>query len=289
MGITSRSTPYITEYLSSVRCQLVTLRCNGNALGFRSVRTIVRVIERSNYALSSVELHANQLANGSGGPGSDNTSGEDSEIEASANPEAWKGIEKVLRGTLARNVHLKRVVEKEASSLLKYSRALLLRPAHIPALRPHPTPVPSPELTASPSPSPSPASECMFPFLELPTELQLYILSFVAPTLSSAQRIRIYTYASSPSTLPHLLPSLPSSGATTTSGCIPDPSTLPFGFGAPKVWGTTGGPGSGGGGCVNGKCLGAGNSLLCHREEERHKWLTVVGCCAFERDHHEYE
>ena len=145
----------------------------------------------------------------------------------------------------------------------------------------------------------SPASNTpTFSFTHLPTELQLHILSFVAPILSSAQRMRIFTYASSPSTLPTLLPCL--SGG---SGCIPDPASPQFGLGggpsssSAAISGT--GPlgiGMGGGvvlrkrtrtgavtsGCASGKCMGAGNSVLCRREAERSSWLMEVRCTAFE-------
>ena len=34
--------------------------------------------------------------------------------------------------------------------------------------------------------------------------------------------------------------------------------------------------------CASGKCMGAGNSVLCRREAERSGWLTEVRCMAFE-------
>ncbi|KAK0203633.1 RNI-like protein, partial [Desarmillaria ectypa] len=161
--------------------------------------------------------------------------------DTSSDDTDWKELESKLRLVLSRNMHLKCVAEKEALGLLRYSRTLLL-PKKSSAL-------------------------CM-----LPTELQLHILSFLAPSLSPAQRINVCTYASTLTTLPPLLPKL---NGGELKMCLPDPFRLGFAEGGKKVWevrGTTGG-------CASGKCHDA---VLCHKDQQRVKWLDAVGCSAYD-------
>ncbi|KAK0458787.1 RNI-like protein [Desarmillaria tabescens] len=228
-GITRRSAPHIISYISSPeRCHLRIFKCNGNVLGHSAVKRIIFAIEKSNFVLSTVELYSNHMATESD---DDDTSSDDTD---------WKDLEKNLRLFLLRNMHLKRVAEKEALGLLRYSRTLLL-PTKSSAL-------------------------CI-----LPIELQLHILSFLAPSLSPAQRINVCTYASTSMTLPPLLPKL--SGCEPKM-CLPDPSSLGFSEGEGKVWevrGTTGG--------YAGKCRDA---VLCHKEQQQTKWLDAVGCSAYD-------
>ncbi|PBK81166.1 RNI-like protein [Armillaria gallica] len=229
-GITHRSAPHIISYISSPeRCHLHTFKCNGNALGYSAVKRIIGAIEKSNFALSSVELYSNHMAT------------ESDDDDTSSNSSDWKESESKLRLIVSRNMYLKRMAEEEALGLLRYSRTLLL-PTKSSAL-------------------------CMFP-----TELQLYILSFLAPTLSSAQHINVYTYASTLTTLPPLLPKL---NGDELEMCLPDPFSLGLPECENKVWkvrGTTGG-------CASGKCCGA---LLCNIEQQRTKWLDAVGCSAYD-------
>ncbi len=137
-----------------------------------------------------------------------------------------------------RNAHFQMVVEIEALSLLRHSRILLL--GHE-------------KLETVPSP------------LHLPMELQLHVLSFLAPSLSESQRLRVFNYASSTSTLPPLLPPL------IGSECLRDPAALPMFPG-----GLVGTPAVGA--CESGKCMGSGNSVICRRETARSEWLMAVGC-----------
>jgi len=176
-----------------------------------------------------------------------------------------RDAERALHRVLMRNGYWKRQTEKEGLILLRYSRPLLMRSKSSP-------------LTTSPSRPTSPplrTATSLFPFYALPNELKLYILELLAPSLSSAQRMRIYNYASDPSTLPCLLPTLRRDSG---KGCLADPSTLlgsSVGFQVIS-------PNGGGQRCVDGKCMGARNSLLCRREEERNKFLEAMGCCAYE-------
>ncbi|KAG7448738.1 uncharacterized protein BT62DRAFT_946378 [Guyanagaster necrorhizus] len=229
-GITHRSAPHIISYISShERCRLHTFKCNGNALGHSAVKRIISAIEKRNFVLSGIELYSNHMATESD---DDDTSSDDTD---------WKELESKLRLILSRNMHLKRVAEKEALGLLCYSRTLLL-------------------------PSTSSAL-CM-----LPTEIKLHILSFLAPSLSPSQRINVCTYASALTTLPPLLPKL--SGGELKI-CLPDPFSLGFAEGEKKVWEVRGATG----GCASGKCLGA---VLCHKEQQRTKWLEAVECSAYD-------
>ena len=113
-----------------------------------------------------------------------------------------------------------------------------------------------------------------FPFTRLPIELQLHILSFLAPTLSTAQRIHICTFAASPGMLPLLLLNLSprnySFGSSST--------TLGFGAGVGMMPRKRGGasvsPGS-----ISRQVASSGH----HRKvEERSKWLIRMRCNAFE-------
>ena len=178
--------------------------------------------------------------------------------------DAMKDAERALHRVLMRNGYWKRQTEKEALILLRYSRPLLMR-------------LKSSPMAASSSRSTSPPLRTvtsLFPFYALPNELKVYILGLLAPSLSPAQRMRIYNYASDPSTLPCLLPSLRRDPG---KGCLADPSSLGSSVGFQVI-----GPNGGGQRCADGKCMGAGNSLLCRREEERNKFFEAMGCCAYE-------
>ena len=110
-----------------------------------------------------------------------------------------------------------------------------------------------------------------FSFHSLPMELRLQILAALAPSLSGAQRVRIYEYAADSSTLPPLLQPLQRGMG---HGCVADPSQ-PLGA---SVGFALHNPG----GCAEGKCMGTGNSLVCRREAEHAKFLAAVGCRPYE-------
>ncbi|KAM5543498.1 hypothetical protein V8D89_002749 [Ganoderma adspersum] len=301
VGLTRASAPHIIEYITSPRCQLHTLKANGNNLRIRAVRSIVRAARRANYTLLRLEMHANGLTELSD---DSDVSPSDNEDGAKGTVTSWKDIEKELKQILTRNAVLKHQVEKEAIVLLRHARPLLLRSKGHDSQAAVPLPSSRSDsrsvfssigqpLVLSPPATPAAKLET-FPFTQLPTELQLYTLSFLAPILSNAQRIRIFTFASDPSTLPPLLPSLTSGG-----GCIPDPANLQFSIedAVPSQSPLGIGPGGGiqlrkraGGsasGCAGGKCMGG---VLCRREAERAAWLASVRCTAFEleeEDHHD--
>ncbi|KAI0918343.1 hypothetical protein AcV5_002351 [Taiwanofungus camphoratus] len=293
LGLTYLSAPYIIEYITSSRCRLNALKANGNRLGLRGARAIIRAMHRRNFTLTKLEMYANGLADADA---SSETTASDEDGTGRVGAALWQESEKELKRVLLRNEQLKRATEREALALLRYARTVLLRPrtqAHgsssmalVPcSIESLFSSIGNPLLLPPPGPS-APT----FPFSHLPTELQLHILSFLAPTLSSAQRIRIYTYAASPATLPQLLPSL------SRLNCIPNLSRTDLGsasgmpgseMGVGMVLGMTmrkrgifrSGSASG---RTDGKCMGAGYGVICKREEERSRWLTLMRCNAFE-------
>ncbi|EJC97672.1 RNI-like protein [Fomitiporia mediterranea MF3/22] len=106
-------------------------------------------------------------------------------------------------------------------------------------------------ISASPAPSLS-----AFPFRALPIELQHYILAFLSPSLSVAQRVRIFSFASDPTTLRPLLPSL--RPTSPHAGCIPDPASLPFSSSSPGTNSTPSSPDLSGMGVGVGMGMGTG-------------------------------
>ncbi|KAF8649179.1 hypothetical protein AX16_005977 [Volvariella volvacea WC 439] len=249
MGLTPASLPHLTSYLSSKdRCHLHAFKCNGNLLGFRAIRAIVNTIQRHNYNITTLELHANDFAGGD--HALDGESGDDIGDDADEEPRhqrSWEDLQPLIAITLFRNQRLKQETQHQAVGLLKYCRALLLCSKFKYAMKD--VAQPSDSTFSALTTSLEAISIRPNPFTALPVELQLHILSFLAPRLSTAQLTRIYNHASSTDTLPHLLPRLislpprnsPLSPASET--CIPDPALLGFSalpsFPAPKsntVW-----------------------------------------------------
>ncbi|KAG1862806.1 hypothetical protein DFJ58DRAFT_775269 [Suillus subalutaceus] len=249
MGLTTRCAPGLAEWISSGHtggaCSLHTLKCSGNNLGIKGVW------ETGNWSLMSVEA-STELPN-------DNSPIQQSGHLASSETEvSWKDAERALHRVLhRRNAYWKRQVEMEALNLLKYSRTVILQSK-------------ASLSSADQHPMNDFASES-FPFHNLPVELRLHILAVLAPSLSCAQRTRIYDYAADPSTLPPLLPRLQ---RDIGHGCIADPSRA-LGASVGFILHSSGG-------CAEGKCMGTGNSLVCRRDAERAKFLEAVGCRAYE-------
>ncbi|CCM04772.1 uncharacterized protein FIBRA_06963 [Fibroporia radiculosa] len=279
LGLTHTSSPYIIEYISSPRCQLTTLKLNGNRIGLRGARGIVRAVHRHNFTLSTLELFANGLVDAEVDTSSETaaSSEDDDAIRTGARSVLWRDGQKELARILLRNKYLGTVTQREAFVLLRYARALLLRSGTQGSI----VEVPSTEALLQTIGSVFdlvPSSALLaparaFPFSRLPMELQLYILSFLAPTLSSAQRIRVCTYAASLSTLPSLLPALISRQTMSRSYA----STMPLG-----------GVGLGVGMMLRKRhssvtYAGASHDpAISRRDEERAKWLMLVRCNAFE-------
>ncbi|KAG6873673.1 hypothetical protein C0995_012607 [Termitomyces sp. Mi166 len=273
-GLTEASVVHIANYVSSDCCYLSAFSGNSNFLGNTGIQAIYGAL-CSNYRLTTVSVFANH-------------SGINSELDEPTRVETQR-IQRCLKVLVTRNKCLNKQTRIDALRLLRYSRPLLLRSAgkedksfvtSAPCDQPCSC-LPVPRGRADPPSSSSSSSS----LLKLPTEIIHHILSFLAPNLSSAQRIRVFQYASSASTLPQLLPCLPGSGSHGPNHtiCVPDPSNIEFGD-AGKIWKIGGGGVGVGGGCASGKCLGASNSLVCHREQDRATWLFAVRCDAYERD-----
>ncbi|KAF5389614.1 hypothetical protein D9757_004210 [Collybiopsis confluens] len=272
VGLTRRSAPFITDYITSPgRCRLHTLKCNGNSLAFHGVRAIIRAIERANFSLTLVEMYSNSIMSGPGS--SEDTDGEDGESH-SYGSEPWKDMEKLLKQVLRRNSDFKKETGNDALCLLRYSRTVLCR-----SKKPF-------DYEASSSP----VSRIGFPFRDLPIEIQLHILSFLAPILSASQRARISTYASSPSTLPSLLPSLNRlhsspyrnvSEPALLSACVSD-SSITWGLSASGASRLIENAGSGSR-CAPGTCMG-NHALLCNIEVQRTAWLEQMDCLYYDAE-----
>ncbi|TFK32348.1 hypothetical protein BDQ12DRAFT_659333 [Crucibulum laeve] len=303
IGLTPLSLPYITDFISAPqRCKLRTFKCNGNFLGRRSIKSIIRTIVQHNYSLIKVELHSNQLAQGTTETDI-NSDPFTSDGETNGEQPPWSDVLKVYEGRLSRvlvrNSQLKHDTETQALKLLRYSRTLLLNMSiddlSASSAASHPEmcsdscsciPVFVQPAVPLPVQDQSNSVDAGLSFSSLPIELKIHVLSFLAPSLSSAQRIRIFRYASSLQTLPPLLPRLPSfeNGSSHDSlVCYPDPTSLQFDGG--KAWNVGNNTSIGhGGGCPSGMCLGTSHSIVCHKDLERIKWLNNVGCNSYELD-----
>ncbi|EIW78417.1 RNI-like protein [Coniophora puteana RWD-64-598 SS2] len=242
------------------KCSVQTFKCSGNNLGARGVWEIKQAIERGNWSLMHLEVHANQL------PGPPPLDDVDEEPWGPETMERLKALEQEIALLLRRNEYWKKQIEEQALVLLRYSRLLLLQSAKSIKAR-------SGEVSQVQSRSQPIRNN--FAFFALPLELQQYILSFFAPMLSSAQCARIYNYAAKPSTLPPLLVS-PKKAAS--RGCLLDPSSF-YGstIGFEVVSAATGATR-----CAEGQCMGAAHSLSCRREEDRGRYLEAVDCRVFE-------
>jgi hypothetical protein len=189
IGLTSTSTPYIEAYLRSTHCRpLRWLKLNGNSLGSSSLRRLVDMLEQYNFNLSMLEVYSNTT-----------------EEETTFKWGEFVAIMRQLNKISARNKHLQIETENEAFMLLRCARAVLLRSSRSPS---DSSETNLPQVTPVASSSLMNQSKSSFKFANLPTELQLHILSFATPYISVSQRLKIFRYASDRSTLPPLLPSL---------------------------------------------------------------------------------
>ncbi|KAH8113791.1 RNI-like protein [Phellopilus nigrolimitatus] len=307
LGLTAKSAPALTEFLASPRARaLEKLNCNGNTLGLKAVRKLIVKLKKRNFTLLKLEVHANHLRNSDSDSDVSEGTDDDSEVDRKA---SWNVCELELKELLLRNELLQRKVQSEALALLSYARTLLLRPTRSTHTLSDTYPRTLERTQSNPInsvPHSKPTSvlsrTSTFPFHALPLELQHYILSFFAPTLSAAQRVRVLSFASSSATLRPALPSI--KRARTHDACIPDPASLPFGMlGVGALGASTGGGGMGlnmgsmdmgmgsgigmgikSTGCSGGRCMGSGGSVLCHRVEARTHWLAETGCTRFETD-----
>ncbi|KAF8172279.1 hypothetical protein BJ912DRAFT_994148 [Pholiota molesta] len=279
-------------------CKLTELHANANHMGYSGVRAVITAIQRC-WTMEKVELYSNEVDGTTSGEEDDeNTEGDDMDEMLSAQEAimsytggsgcGWGRLHHSLKLILSRNMFLKQNTTKEALLLLKYSR-LMLQKKRKPAQPPLTAPCedcdcsPLPQQQRQTTDVPDVPTHSSFSFTYLPTEIQLHILSALAPTLSSAQRIRIFEYAVDSSTLPSLRLCLPSS----SMGCVPDPGNLGFNSAANGLRNRAGKKVGSltrlreVHSCPAATCM-AGQSIVCQRQTMREKWLASVGCDEFD-------
>lgn len=182
MDMTQAIVPTLAEYVRSTRCRLDRLQCNANNLTLAGARTIVNAIEE-NHSLRNVrldDLHFDDHTTAAGLE--DRTIG-------------WQECNRTLSAVLQRNSVLVARVKDESLALLRYSRALFLRSG-----------TGGVENDVRPLASLSQRNRCSQSFdasllFDLPAELQQEIISYLAPSLSHQQRMRIVYFAADATTL----------------------------------------------------------------------------------------
>ena len=183
-GLTRAAVPHLVEYLSSPRARhLAGLKLSANNLTGRGVARIVRSMHQANFNLTSMEMYGIRTLQGGREDSGEGSSG-DGYVTLHGETTRF-GV--AMRWVLSRNELLQNETRAAALQLLRYSRALLIKPGR------------TNEDKARRSP---------FHIQSLPTELQLQILSLTVDTLSTSQRMRIFRFASDSTTLPPLLPEL---------------------------------------------------------------------------------
>ncbi|KAF8137477.1 hypothetical protein EV363DRAFT_1536124 [Boletus edulis] len=184
-NMTRAIVPTLADYVRSTRCRLERLLCSANSLTLGGACRIVSAIEE-NYSLRSVrlaDLHIDDHAAAVGAE--DRTIG-------------WQGCNRALSAVLERNSIYMSRVKVESLALFRYSRALFLR-SGTGAKKSGVHKFASLSLRSRNSRS----SNAPSPFFDLPTELQQEIISYLAPSLSHQQRMRIVYFAANARTLFH--------------------------------------------------------------------------------------
>ena len=193
-GLTRTAVPHLIEYLSLPRSRhLATLKLSGNDLSSRGAARIVRSMKLANFNLTNVEMYGIRTLQGVREDSGEGSSG-DGSVPLHGGTVRFG---EAMKWVLSRNELLQRNAHKAALQLLRYSRALLLKPRQT-----------NGDDTRIPP----------FHIQSLPTELQLQILSLTVDGLSTNQRIRIFRFASDLATLPPLLPDLRRRGSEEMPG-----------------------------------------------------------------------
>lgn len=298
-NLTSGDALALAAYISDERCQLAELHANANTMGYSGVRTVVAAVRRC-WTMERVDLYSNAAEDPAVDAADREQDADDGGLDldevissydaigayAPGSGCSWTGLQRKLKHHLTQHTHLKRAAASEALQLLKYARIMLHNARPSPAL----TREVCTDCECSPAAAPLPplpaaeVSQVRTPivpsFSALPTELQIYILSALAPTLSSAQRLRVVTYATDTRTLPALRLCLPLSRV---SGCVADPGALGYAAATARGLGDRAGKKVGSlrhreaHACAGGSCTGRG-SVVCQRETARDEWLALVGC-----------
>lgn len=291
-GLNQTDADALAPYLG--RCRLTDFKASANRMGYSGLKKILKAIKRC-WTLERVDLYANDIDNR--GDNEEDSSDDEEERAKDRVPFTKRNLERKfedkLQGILLRNLHMKRIVRKEAFELLRCSRLLLLNrhpdlgrshsellaelveqeaPHHYRCTQKNnckclPTFCDPPSRTPSPVPiDPPHASNSPFPFTRLPTEIQLTVLSQLAPMLSSSQQIQIFEHAVDKATLPDLSLHLPSF----KGGC-----RMP----------TTGGRGGLARSTNSLRYSAQGSNSFeaaPHIMTQAQKWLELVGCDAYD-------
>jgi len=263
VSMTRASVPALIDYVKSNRCRLRRLQCNANSLTLSGARRIVRAIRESS-SLQSVKLDDLHIDDDA------------ATIAAEDKTIGWQECNQSLSALLERNSVYMARVRAESLALLRYSRALFLR------LGAHGARNGARKLASASRDSRSSQSfDAPSPFFNLPVEIQQEIITYLAPSLSHRQRMRIVHFAADVTTL---FPSDPQSvgvhgrmerlAETSFGKRSPLQQRQPFeGSWRPPVWWE----------CHCEIRLQASCRCL-HRwkKERRDMWLTQVACNVYE-------
>ena len=256
INMTRAIVPTLVDYVKSSRCRLDRLQCNANSLTLTGAHKIIGAIEE-NYSLRNVKL--DDL----------HTHDQTAAITVVERAIEWRGCSRALSAILRRNSELMGQVKNESLALLRYSRALFLRSGAARRLS-------SSQCNGN--------SDAPSPFFSLPAELQQQIISYLAPSLSNQQRMRIVFFASDTATLfcSHRQPSgtyswtqqLKARGTTSFGRRPPSQRGQPFeGTWRPPIWWECRCPSNSQTSC---RCLRR------WKKEMRDIWLTQVACNTYE-------
>ncbi|CAA7266751.1 unnamed protein product [Cyclocybe aegerita] len=310
-GLTRSDAKLLAKYFGHPegRCKLVEFYANANTMQYGGVKEIVKAMKNC-WSLERVDMYANGFVGGDAADRNEEDEDpdkdeDDLEREAKSLPGitllqppiasstgsacGWPGLEVLLKNIMTRNTFLKRQTAEQALQLLKYSRILLRPEAPCPTAS-SPQTQRSGDCTGASRPSTTPPTPTTAlphrSFRSLPTEIQLAILSSLAPILSSVQRIRIFEHAADRRTLPKLVLCLPSRSlsGSSRSHCVPDPGSLAFSGGIisqGKKVGQLGRVPEANPGqhqtYAGGACMGS-NAVVCQSRTHRQNFLDSVGC-----------
>ncbi|KAH0826606.1 hypothetical protein J3R83DRAFT_4969 [Lanmaoa asiatica] len=185
INMTRAIVPTLADYVRSTRCRLERLQCNANSLTLTGARRIVSAIEE-NSSLRCVrldDLHIDDQA---------------AAVVAEDRTIGWQGCNRALSAVLQRNSARMALVKDESLALLRYSRALFLRSGMGGVTNGVHT-----FASLSRRSRNSQSFDAPSPFFDLPAELQQEIISYLAPSLSHQQRMRIVYFAADVTNLFH--------------------------------------------------------------------------------------
>ena len=300
-GLNQSDADAIAAYIG--QCRLTNFNASSNNIGYRGLKKILKAMKRC-WTLEGVDMYANGIGD-TGDLDEESGDNSDGEEENSTYPSQLEGgvwrrlhFASSLKRILSRNLYLKHTIRDQAFELLRSSRLLLLnqRSANdrshseldllvelVAKEEPHHSPCSIhqynceclPTFHHSHSRAPSPVSikdldasnsHSHFPFTRLPIEIQLMVLSELAPMLSSSQHVRIFEYAIDKTTLPDLSLHLPSSNG---GGGVKTIRTVCGGRPGPDIFGPK-------------FTQGSGAVPETRRDQERQRWLELVTCDAYD-------